>query len=117
MTKKKIDLDTSFIWALKGLQYVGSDEGVDYYHVAINNHGAFVVEVNNNAMTVDLILTPIVDVGVDFVDTFKEARHNDDCIDLQHHISVIAEFLKTYKDSIVPYYGLLEMVRNDLDNE
>lgn len=117
MTKKKIDLDTSFIWALKGLQYVGSDEGVDYYHVAINNHGAFVVEVDNNAMTVDLTLTPIVEVGGDIVDTYKETKHNDVCINLQHHINVIVEFLDTYKDSIVPYHGLLEMVKVALNNQ
>ena len=32
MENKKVELDTSFIWALKGLKQVGSEDGVDYYH-------------------------------------------------------------------------------------
>ena len=118
MTKsKKNKADISFIWALKGIKQVGSDEDVDYYHVAINNYGSFVVEANNNSMTVDLMLTPIVDVDVDFVDTFLETHHDDICSNLQLHINVIVEFLGTYKDSIVPYYELLKMVNCALNNQ
>ena len=112
MTKnKKIELDTSFIWELNGLKQVGLEDGVDYYHVPINEHGAFVVEVNHNANTVDLILTPIVNLSDDFVDTYLRTHKDDVCINLQFFINKIAEFLDAYKDSNVPYHGLLEMVK------
>lgn len=117
MTKKKIDLDTSFIWALKGLQYVGSDDGVDYYHVPINDFGAFVVEFDHVSKTVDLVLTPIVEADAEFVDSYLESHKDDVCVDLQRYINVIVEFLDTYKDSAVPYHGLLEMVNIALNKQ
>lgn len=117
MAKKKIEFDTSFIWALKGLKQVGSEEGVDYYHVPINDYGAFVVESDHITKTVDLILTPIVDVDAEFVDSYLTTRKDDVCTDLQRYINIIVEFIDTYKDSIVPYHGLLEMVKIALNNQ
>ena len=111
MTKKKVSIDTSFIWNLKGLKKVGTEDNVDYYHVAINDYGAFVVEVNHYSNTVDLILTPIVKAGDDFIDKYLETYRDDVCIDLHCYINAIVDFLDAYKDSIVPYQGLLEMVK------
>lgn len=115
--KKMVELDTSFIWALKGLKQVGSEEGVDYYHVPINDYGAFVVESDHVTKTVDLTLTPIVEADAEFVDSYLETRKDDVCTNLQSYINVIVEFLDTYKDSIVPYHGLLEMVKIALNNQ
>ncbi|MBR5911002.1 MAG: hypothetical protein IKZ55_03385 [Bacteroidales bacterium] len=114
--KKKVELDTSFIWALKGLKQVGSEEGVDYYHVPINNFGAFVVEANHGSNTVDLVLTPLVEVVDGFVDTYLKTHRDDVCINLHCFINEIAEFLDSYKDSNVPYYGLLEMAKIAIDH-
>lgn len=112
MTKrKKIELDTSFIWALNGLKLVGSEDGVDYYHVPINEHGAFVVEASHNSNTVDLMLTPIVVTGDNFVDDYLQTHKDHVCNNLLLFINNIVEFLDGYKDSIVPYHGLLEMVK------
>lgn len=111
MEKKKVELDTSFICALNGLKKVGSENGVDYYHVAINNYGAFVVEADHNSNTVDLVLTPLIEVVDGFVDTYLTTHRDNVCINLHNYISEIAEFLDSYKDSNVPYYGLLEMVK------
>lgn len=108
---KKTELDTSFIWNLKGLKHVGTEDGVDYYHVAINDYGAFVVEVSHESNTVDLLLTPIVDVSDGFIDKYLEKHKDPVCNDLLYFINLISEFLDGYKDSIVPYNGLIEMVR------
>lgn len=117
MKKKEIDFDTSFILRLNGIKQVGSEDGVDYFFVPINEHGAFVVEADHVSKTVDLILTPIVEADAEFVDSYLETKKDDVCIDLQRYIDVIAEFLDTYKDSIVPYHGLLEMVKIALNNQ
>ena len=114
--KRKVGIDTSFIWALKGLKQVGSEEGVDYYHVVINNYGAFVVEADHNSNTIDLLLSPIVDDREDFVEDYLRARKDVVCINLEQYINQISEFLDTYKDSIVPYHGLLEMAKTSIEH-
>ena len=114
---KKIGVDTSFIWDLKGLKHVGTEDGVDYYHVAINDFGAFVVEADHHSNTVDLVLTPLVEVVDGFVDTYLTTHRDDVCIDLRCYINEIAEFLDACKDSYVPYYGLLEMAKRALNSQ
>lgn len=126
MVKKKSILDTSFLDFFMGLKFAGTEDNVDYYHIAINQHAAFVIEIDHASCTADLLLTPISVVDEEFLECYFTGHKDVVFCDLQTYqtrnwissaIKTVVQFTNTYKNSPIPYSGILEMIRIAINKE